>query len=148
MELASTIAAIVSAIASVCAVLIACLIFRRQRNISLFERRMQIIKDYDRFIFDILTDEEWDGSYHPIDNHKTAELISLFGSKFAGFQMIVMNSADYIGDCNKSIQIARLKGKHNDKTIEEWEGLRRERLRNLRTIFSETLEEHGDVFRV
>lgn len=148
MELASTIAAIVSAIASVCAVLIAFLIFRRQRNISLFERRMQIIKDYDRYIFDILPDEEWDGSYRPIDSHKTSELISLFGPDFAGFQMIVMNSADYIVECNKSIQIARLKGQCNDKTIEEWEVLRRERLTNLRTIFSETLEEHGDVFRI
>ena len=148
MELASTIAAIISAIASVCAVFIAYLIFRRQRNISLFERRMQIIKDYDIFIYDILPDEEWDGSYRPIDTYKTAELISLLGPKFAGFQMIVMNSADFVGECNKSIQIVKLEGKYNDKTLEEWETLRKERLTNLRTIFSETLDEHENVFRL
>lgn len=148
IQIVSMITAIVSAVASVAAVIIAYLIFRRQRNISLFERRMQIIKDYDKYIYDILPDKEWDGTYRPIDSYKTAELVSLLGPTFASFQMIVMNSADSIKECNDSIVFAKDHGSYNGKTVDDWEQERIDRLMNLRTIFSETLDEVGDVFNI
>lgn len=157
MEIISMISTIVSTVASVAAVIIAIMIFRRQRNISLFEQRMEIMKDYDHFLYDILTDWEWDGSYDPINRHPTYKLVSLFGPEFSEVHLEVMKNADYVVECNKRIHLIEKKaatlvdqpeGKSN-ASVEDLKVARARSIEDTLRFYHEVVYRfYGDGFRI
>ena len=149
LELVSEIAAVVSAVASVVAVVIAYLIFRRQRNISLLQQRMEIIKEYDHFLYDCLTAWEWEGSYRPIEKYPTYELVTLFGPEFAPVHLEVLNAADYVADCNAEIRNLEQNAEVDEQSIDELRAQRSERIENTLRFYHEVLDQcYGEMFKV
>ena len=153
----SMIAAIVSALAGVAAVIIAIMIFRRQRNITLFEQRMGILKDYDHFLYDILTDWEWDGTYDPINRHPTYKLVSMFGPEFGAVHLEVLKTADYVEECNKRIQMIETdteavedaQERMSNVSVEDLKVARAKRIEDTLRFYHEVVDRfYEDGFRI
>lgn len=103
-ETISMIATIVSAAASVAAVIIAYMIFRRQRNISLFQRRMEILRVFETFIIDVLPNTNWDGNIDDLESISSDELTTLFDDHFVSLQAEVFKAANEIYNLNGQIR--------------------------------------------
>lgn len=110
-----------SGICALIAVIVAIVIYKRQKRIALFERRAQILNDFENFVFLVLPDWDWNGNISKVKKYSEREIESLFDSGMVDLQNEILKSAE---SCNKiigDIHYAKRHGTCNGKTESELE---------------------------
>lgn len=82
-----------SGIGAVAAVIVAFIIYQRQKNIALFERRTQILDDFERFVYSVLPNWEWDGSMTLVTKYSEIEIEALFDESIVKLQKDIIKAA-------------------------------------------------------
>lgn len=126
----SGIGAFVAVIAAVC-------IYYRQKKIALFDRRMQILNDFERFAFDVLPNWEWQGQTELITKYSEQEVVALFNEEYGELQKDIIKTA---GSCNMLIgdmDYAKRNGTCHNKTETELENEKINLEKQLQLRFSE-----------
>ena len=106
---------------AVAAVIVAVIIYQRQKRIALFDRRMQILNDFEQFVFSVLPNWEWDGSKSMVTKYSEKEIEALFDERIVKLQKDIITASN---TCNKligDIDCAKRKGTCHDKTEFELE---------------------------
>ena len=83
-----------SGIGAVAAVIVAFIIYQRQKNIALFERRTQIMDDFERFVYSVLPNWEWDGSMTLVTKYSEIEIEALFDESIVKLQEDIIKAAE------------------------------------------------------
>lgn len=126
-----------SGIGAAIAVPVTMTIYRRQKRIALFDRRMKILNDFERFVTETLPNWGWDGNQCSIVKYSRDEVVALFDESFGVLQDVIIKTADecnmLIGDYNH----AQRKGTCRGKTEFQIEQEKMEKEANLRIFFKE-----------
>lgn len=126
-----------SGIGAAIAVPVTMTIYRRQKRIALFDRRMKILNDFERYVTKILPNDGWDGNQCLIVNYSRDEVVALFDESFGALQDLIIKTAD---ECNMLIgdyQHALRKGTCREKTELQIEQEKMEKEASLRIFFKE-----------
>ena len=110
-----------SGIGAVVAVIVAVIIYQRQKKIALFDRRTQILNDFERFVFSVLPNWEWDGSMTLVAKYSEKEIEALFDESIVKLQKDIINAAKSCNSLIGDIDYAKRKGVCHDKTEFELE---------------------------
>lgn len=110
-----------SGIGAVAAVFAAVRIYFRQKKIALFERRMQILNDFEAFVFNILPTWTWDGSVKLVAKYSEQEVTALFNKEFAELQKDILQTAEICNTLRGDIEHAKRRGTCHNKTESELE---------------------------
>lgn len=126
----SGIGAFTAVIATVC-------VFYRQKKIALFDRRMQILNDFENFVFNVLPNWEWQGQTNLITKYSEKEVVALFNEEYGELQKDIIKTADSCNMLIGDIEHARSHGVCHNKTDFELEEEKTNLEKELQTRFSE-----------
>ena len=110
----SGIGAIAAVIATVC-------IYYRQKKIALFDRRMQILNDFERFVFNVLPSWEWKGQTDLITKYSEQEVVALFNEEYSALQQNIIQTAESCNLLIGDMEHAKSHGTCHNKTDYEIE---------------------------
>ena len=110
-----------SGIGAVAAVIAAICIYFRQKKIALFERRTQILNDFEDFIFNVLPNWEWNGSTKLVTKYSEQEIATLFDEEYVNLQKDILQVADICNRLIGDIDYAKRHGTCHDKMYFELE---------------------------
>ena len=110
----SGIGAFVAVIAAVC-------IYYRQKKIALFDRRMQILNDFERFVFDVLPNWKWQGQNDLITKYSDQEVVALFNEEYRVLRQEIIDMASRCNTLIGDINYAKEHGTCRNKTETELE---------------------------
>lgn len=110
-----------SGIGAVAAVIVAIIIYQRQKKIALFDRRTQILNDFERFVYSVLPNWEWDGTMTLVTKYSEKEVEALFDESIVKLQKDIIKAAESCSILNGDIDHAKKKGTCHDKTEFELE---------------------------
>ncbi len=110
-----------SGIGAVAAVVAAICIYSRQKKIALFERRTQILNDFEHFVFDIFPKWSWDGSTELITKYSEQEIATLFNEDYVNLQKDILQVAYTCNLLIGDIDHAKTHGSCHNKTESELE---------------------------
>ena len=110
-----------SGIGAIAAVIVAVIIYQRQKRIALFDRRTQILNDFERFVYSVLPNWEWDGSIILVTKYSEGEIEALFDDSIVKLQKDIIKAAELCNVLIGDINYAKRKGTCHDKTEFELE---------------------------
>lgn len=110
-----------SGIGAVGAVIVAVIIYQRQKKIALFDRRTQILDDFEQFVYSVLPNWEWDGSMTLVTKYSEKEIEALFYESIVNLQKDIIKAAELCNVLIGDIDHAKRKGTCHDKTEFELE---------------------------
>ena len=110
-----------SGIGAVAAAILAWVIYRRQEKIALFNRRMQIMDDYERFVLDKLPDWDWRSDVSPITRYSDVEMAALFNQEFVDLRSYILESAQKCSNLHGDLEHATRKGDCKGRSEEDIE---------------------------
>ena len=98
---------------------------------------MQILNDFERFVFDVLPNWEWQGQTELITKYSEQEVVALFNEEYGELQKDIIKTA---GSCNMLIgdmDYAKRNGICHNKTETELENEKINLEKQLQLRFSE-----------
>ena len=110
-----------SGIGACVAVIVAVVIYKRQKTIALFDRRTQILNDFEHYIFDELRNWDWDGNTRAISKYTRSEVVALFDESYGQLQDDILKTANECSILFGDIKHAERHGECHGKTADEIE---------------------------
>lgn len=86
-----------SGIGATVAVAVTFIIYKRQKRIALFDRRMKILNDFEYFVMEVIPDPKSDISSRFITRYTRNEVVTLFDENFGILQDEIIKAFD---ECN------------------------------------------------
>lgn len=105
-----------SGIGAMAAVIVAVIIYQRQKKIALFDRRTQILNDFERFVYSVLPNWDWDGTMTLVTKYSENEVEALFDESIAKLQKDIIKAAESCNVLIGDIDHAKRKGTSHNKT--------------------------------
>ena len=105
-----------SGIGAMAAVIVAVIIYQRQKKIALFDRRTQILNDFERFVYSVLPNWDWDGTMTLVTKYSENEVEALFDESIAKLQKDIIKAAESCNVLIGDIDHAKRKGTCHNKT--------------------------------
>lgn len=133
-----------SGIGAFAAVIVAIIIYNRQKKIALFERRSQILNDFEHFTYLILPNWDWDGSISVITKYSEKEIEALFDREIVNLQKDILKAAELCNILLGDIDYAQNHGTCHNKTESELEA---EKLEIEKKIGEELTSKRSDAYR-
>lgn len=148
MDIAILIFTTMSGIGAIGAVIVGLYIFFRQKKISLFQRRRQILDDYECFLFDELPNWEWDGKCNRIIRYSDEEIKTLFDESFLSLKLNILSTAEKCNQLLGDIQYAKNHGSCNGKTDYDIECDLTKMIRNTQNEYSLKIDDYCNMFKI
>lgn len=108
-----------SGIGAVAAVVATICVYFRQKRIALFERRIQILNDFENFVFNILPDWNWEGTTKLVEKYSEQEIAVLFNKEYVELQKDILRTAQTCNILIGDINYAQNHGTCHNKTENE-----------------------------
>lgn len=148
IELVSLVFTIMSGVGSVLAVIVAILIYKRQRKLTLFTRRRQILDDYEHFLLDVLPHWEWDGSCDWIKRFSDEELVALFDEDVLTIKVAIIEACDQCDKLLGDIKYAQTHGHCNGKSDVEIEETLAGLIKATRNFYYNKVASYNSLFKI
>ena len=126
-----------SGIGACVAVIVAIVIYRRQKKIALFDRRVQILNDFEHFLFDIMPNWELNGKDDLVSRYTENEITALFDESYATLQATIIKGADEYDTLLNGIEGAKSNGSWNGKSESDLEDEKDKKLKRLQSQFKQ-----------